>query len=272
MGSAQVRIEAVATSVVTSNNVALTPKKSVWVVSGDYKRASDPTCEPFEVVPCDTFVTEATFGNPRYHWNSSDRADPMNELMAWWQGNRSRGVNSILFCYSLGKAQRVLGELASRTDETVYVFGEAAELTEIYRRQGVRLVRTARLNETDMAVESRSAFRGKLIIAPHSLNRTHWMRWLHPHETAFASGWMQTGAFGMGSGYDRGFILSDHADWPGLLKTIAETGARRVVVLHASEGKALVKHLRRSGLKVSVPEIGGPLLNLTEQPQLELFD
>jgi putative mRNA 3-end processing factor len=228
LGSAQIRIE---------------HGGSVWVVSGDYKRESDPTCEPFEVVPCDTFVTEATFGSPRYAWPDGVAA----EIFDWWEGNRRQGRNSVLYCYALGKAQRVLAELAEFTDREALVWGETAELTDCYRSQGVRMLPTRSLEE----LPAGTRVRGALIVAPHSFSRSPWAGKFSEAETAFASGWMKTGAFGMASSYDRGFVLSDHADWPGLVRTVEETGAKRVLVLHEREGRQLIRYLRGRGYLAS---------------------
>jgi putative mRNA 3-end processing factor len=226
LGSAQIRVERAG---------------EVWVVSGDYKREPDPTCEPFEPLACDTFITEATFGSPSYEWG--DSAATVREIHEWWRGNAARGRNSLLYCYAVGKTQRVLAGLADHTGEPAYVFGEAAELTEAYRAEGVRMIPTRRLED----VPSGARLEGALVIAPHSIGRTGWPERLGDCETAFASGWMRTGAFGARRAYDRGFVLSDHADWPGLLRTIEETGARRVRVHHGGEG-ALTRHLRARGV------------------------
>lgn len=228
LGSAQVRVE---------------HEGEVWVVSGDYKREPDPTCETFETVKCDTFVTEATFGNPKYEWTTTC-ADVALEILDWWEQNRKRDRNCVVFAYALGKAQRILAELGRHTDRPVYVFGEAAELTECYRAAGVNMAPTITLE----TIAPNKKLKGELVVAPHALSRSPWMDRLIMPETAFASGWMSTGAFGMHSRYDRGFVISDHADWPALIQTISETGARRVLVLHGSEGASLIRHLRKRGV------------------------
>jgi putative mRNA 3-end processing factor len=106
LGSAQIRIEA---------------EGEVWVISGDYKRDPDPSCEPYEVVPCDVFITEATFALPIYRWDPVDRV--IDALLGWWNANAAAGRASVLFCYALGKAQRVLAEIGRRTDRPVFVHG-----------------------------------------------------------------------------------------------------------------------------------------------------
>lgn len=208
-GSAQVRVEL---------------GGEVWVVSGDYKRASDPTCRRFEVVPCDTFVTEATFALPLYRWPSPETV--IDELVEWWDDVGRRGRNAVLFCYAAGKAQRVLAELGRRTDRGVVVHGALTEITEVYREQGIAMVGT-RLASTDP-----KRCRGELVLAPPSARRSSWMRRFEPYETGFASGWMCLRGACRRRGVDRGFVLSDHVDWPALVRTVDETGARRVLATH----------------------------------------
>lgn len=211
LGSAQIRIEY---------------RGEVWVVSGDYKRDPDPTCAPFEPVPCHTFITEATFGLPVYRWEDSARV--AEEILRWWDSNREAGRASLLFCYALGKAQRVLAELARFTDREVLLHGAVAPLVEAYREAGVHLLPTRPVSE----LEKGATFAGALVLAPPSAGGSPWMKRFGEHETAFASGWMRIRGNRRRRGHDRGFVLSDHADWPGLLRTVKETGASRVLVTH----------------------------------------
>lgn len=209
MGSAQIRVE---------------HQDTVWVVSGDYKRCTDPTCEPFEVVPCDVFITEATFGLPIYKWHSG--AETSRRIYEWWQQDRDRP--SILFCYAFGKAQRILSELRRYTDATVYVHGAIAALNDIYRTQAIPLLPTITTSEMPRDY----TYAGDLILAPPSGHRSSWMKRFKAPQTAFASGWMAVRGARRRRGYERGFVLSDHADWSGLVQTIQETGARQVYVTH----------------------------------------
>lgn len=233
LGSAQVRVES---------------SGEVWVASGDYKRDPDPTCEPFEVVKCDVFITEATFGTPGFTWPKD--VDLGREIFNWWSTNSERGVNSVLFAYSLGKAQRVLGVLEPfARDKLIYCHPAATPLTDCYRAQGIRLARTRCLS----SIGADERLRGELVLVPQAFLQSEQARILGEKvETAFASGWMardsHRGSYGGGQSYDRGFVMSDHADWNDLLKTISETGARRVYVQHRGNG-ALVKHLRTLGLQ-----------------------
>lgn len=255
LGSAQVRIE---------------HRGEVWVASGDYKRDPDPSCEPFETVKCDTFITEATFGTPKYAWQK-DR-DHGADIHSWWSANASAGRNSILFGYSLGKAQRILAELAPHAHRPVLIHETIAELTDCYRAQGRKLAPTMELD----SLEPHDPIEGELILAPPSILRTEWLRRFGRFETAFASGWMQNGSGGNwgahGGSYDRGFVMSDHADWGDLNRTIDESGARRVFVLHRGNG-ALIRHLRKRGYDAHGVD-GLELDNYLRLPQrnLSLFD
>jgi putative mRNA 3-end processing factor len=229
LGSAQVRIEAV---------------HQVWVVSGDYKRAPDPSCAPFEVVACDVFVTEATFGLPIYRW--AEPARLAEEILEWWDTARAAGRPCVLFCYSLGKAQRILAELARLTDREVRAHGAVEAITELYRARGVPMLPTRRVGE-----EKRAAFAGELVLAPPSAAGSVWMRRFAGAETGFASGWMRVRGTRRRKGHDRGFALSDHADWPALLRTVEETGARRVLVTHGYADE-LARYLRERGTDAAV--------------------
>ena len=209
LGSAQVRVE---------------HKDEVWVASGDYKRDNDPSCEPFEVVECDAFITEATFGLPIYHWDSGELT--AEQIYQWWQGDAERP--SLLFCYAFGKSQRVLAELTKFTDKTVYLHGAVHNLTEIYREVGVNMVPTVPVSQMEKSYK----FTGDLVIAPPSGHRSSWMKRFKRPQTAFASGWMAVRGNRRRRGYERGFVLSDHADWPGLIKTVEQTKAKKIYVTH----------------------------------------
>jgi putative mRNA 3-end processing factor len=230
LGSAQIRVEAAG---------------RVWVISGDYKRAPDPTCPAFEPVRADVFVTEATFALPIYRWPEPDVVAA--EVMAWWERNRQAGVASLLFCYAMGKAQRLLAELGRLTDRPVLVHGAVAEMSDLYRQQGVSMLPTTRVAE----MPARRSYAGELVLAPLSAGGTPWVRRFGERETALASGWMRVRGTRRRKGYDRGFVLSDHADWPALLRTIEETGAERVLVTHGYT-EELARYLREGGRDAGV--------------------
>lgn len=242
LGSAQVRLEYCG---------------EVWVLSGDYKRDPDPTCHPFEVVQCDVFVTEATFGTPAYVWPKGK--DLGKEIFDWWQSNAARGANSVLFAYSLGKAQRVLGVLAPYATKAIYCDTPVTPLTDCYREQKIELASTICVSR----IHPSQKFSGELFLVPQSFLKTEKALALgDQYETAFASGWMAKGFHG----YSHGFVMSDHADWNDLVRTVLETRAKKVFVQHRGQG-ALVRHLRNLGIK-AFPE-SDLLVRIPDQ--LELF-
>ena len=232
--------------VLGSAQVRVAHGDDVWVVSGDFKRDPDPSCEPFEVQPCTTFVTEATFALPIYRWPAGPAV--VQDLVDWWQANRSRGRASVLFCYALGKAQRVLAELAVLAERAplpgpVLLHGAMVKLIDLYRDFGVPLVPTTPVSEA----AGPDVLREGLTLAPPSAAGSPWMRRFKTHRTGFVSGWMRVRGNRRRRGYDRGFVLSDHADWPGLLETIRATGAQRILATHGKTD-VLVRYLRARGI------------------------
>jgi putative mRNA 3-end processing factor len=224
LGSAQVRIE---------------HRGEVWVASGDYKVEPDNTCTAFEPVRCDTFITESTFGLPIYRWQA--QAAIFADINQWWRRNADAGRCSVLFCYAFGKAQRILHGL----DETIgpiVCHGAVAPLNRVYREAGVRLPAT--LSTADMS--SKAMYSNALVIAPPSAAGSLWMRRFGDYSDAFASGWMQLRGARRRRAVDRGFVLSDHADWPGLMQAIEATGAQRVMVTHGQVG-TMVRWLAQNG-------------------------
>ena len=230
LGSAQIRIEG---------------SGGVWVGAGDYKRAADPTCAPFEPIACDTFVTESTFGLPIYRWDRTDVV--VAEILAWWDDNRAAQRTSALFCYTVGKAQRILAELARATDRPVFVHGAMLPMIDAYRDAGVHMLEAASVTEQPKGRK----FAGELVLAPLSARGTPWMRRLGVHSDAFASGLMRVRGVRRQRAFDRGFVLSDHADWPALLHTIAETGAHRVLATHG-HAEPLARYLREQGVDAGI--------------------
>ena len=226
LGSAQVRLE---------------HGGQVWVASGDYKVAPDPTCAPFEPVMCDVFITESTFGLPIYRWCDDDEL--FAQVNGWWARNVEHHRASVLTCYSFGKAQRVLAGVDPSIGPIV-VHGAVEPLNRAYRDAGVALP------ETQSALHiARSDIKRALVVCPPSAAASPWMRRFGADaQLAFASGWMQVRGNRRRGGYDRGFVLSDHADWPGLLKAISATGAQRVIVTHGSS-QTMVRYLVEQGLQ-----------------------
>ncbi|HUJ26734.1 MAG TPA: ligase-associated DNA damage response exonuclease [Myxococcales bacterium] len=230
LGSAQVRIEG---------------PGGVWVLSGDYKRDDDPSCAPFEPLRCDTFITEASYALPIFRWEPG--ASVAREIAAWRDANARKA--SVLFCYALGKAQRLLAELARVDDRPVLVHGAVESFTAVYRAQGVTLAATRHIED------ERGLFAGELVLAPLTARGTPWMKRFRSFESGFASGLLRIRGTRRRRGFDRGFVVSDHADWRGLLATIRETGASRVLATHG-HSQALVRWLQEGG--VDAAAIGSP--------------
>lgn len=246
LGSAQIRLEL---------------NGEVWVCSGDYKRDTDPTCEPFESVPCDVFVTEATFGTPAYSWNKDVNMGA--QIYEWWNENSRQNRNSVLFAYSLGKAQRVLGLLEPFAEKPIICHSAATPLNECYRMQKIKLAPTRCLS----TVQAGEKLSGELFIVPQTFLKAPLARVLgENYQTAFASGWIATEHKPGYTSFDKGFLLSDHADWNDLIKTVLETGAKTVYVQHRGHG-ALVRQLNKMGIK-AFPDTA---LELKAREQLELF-
>ena len=226
LGSAQVRLE---------------HGGQVWVASGDYKLEDDGTCAPFEPVRCDTFITESTFGLPIYRWPS--QPELLADINAWWRANAEAGRASVLLCYAFGKAQRILHGVDASIGPIV-VHGAVEPLNAVYRAAGVSLAPTLRVS--DDGVDA-ALLKTALVLAPPSAQGTPWLKHFGNYSDAFASGWMQLRGARRRRGVDRGFVMSDHADWPGLQRAIGATGAERVFVTHGSVA-VLVRWLRENGL------------------------
>jgi putative mRNA 3-end processing factor len=209
-------------------------------VTGDFKRDADPTCAPFEPVKCDTLITEATFALPIYNW--APMSETAREIYEWWQWCKKEKATALLFAYSLGKAQRVLAELLPFTDEEVLVHGSVENLTAFYREGGVKMLPTRRVSE---AAEAKEDFAGRLVIAPPSSHRSPWMKKFKSVSTGFCSGWMAVRGIRRRRGYERGFVVSDHADWRGLIETVKDSGAGRVLVTHGGT-ETLARYLNEN--------------------------
>jgi putative mRNA 3-end processing factor len=225
LGSAQVRIE---------------HRGEVWVVSGDYKTDPDPTCTPFEPVRCHTFITESTFGLPVYRWPPLARI--FDDVNTWWRANRAAGKASLLLGYGLGKAQRLLAGLDPSIGP-IFTHGAVEKFTATYRAAGVPLPPTCYVGTAPRETN----WSGAMIVAPPAADASAWARRFGPQSTAFASGWMLVRGARRRRAVDRGFPLSDHVDWPGLLAAIDATGATRVWVTHGYAG-VVERWLRDHGL------------------------
>ena len=229
LGSAQVRLE---------------HRGVTWVVTGDYKLHADPTCAPFETVRCDVFVTESTFGLPVYRW--PEPASVATEINDWWRANRDAGRTSVILAYALGKAQRIAA-LVDPTIGPIVAHGAVMRMVEAYRASGVRLPAIDRVPPRARRVGDGRA----LVIAPPSVMGGSWLKLFGESAVAAASGWMMVRGVRRRRGLERGFVVSDHADFPGLMTAIEASGARRVLVTHGF-ADVLARLLRERGLDASV--------------------
>ena len=233
LGSAQVRLEHAG---------------RVWVASGDYFVAgshdapeeANATCAPFEPVRCDCFITESTFGLPIYRW--APQRELFDDINRWWSANAAAGRASLLLGYSFGKAQRILAGVDASIGPIV-AHGAVEPLNRAYRAAGVALPHTQLVTE----VSDKASLKRALVIAPPSAQNSVWSRRFGDCSDAFASGWMMLRGARRRRSVDRGFVLSDHADWPGLQRAIAATGAQRVIVTHGYEN-VMVRWLAEQGL------------------------
>jgi putative mRNA 3-end processing factor len=224
-GSAQVRVEY---------------KGEVWVATGDYKRQLDSISPEFEPVRCHTLITECTFGLPIYRWK--EPTEVFAEINAWWRDNATNGVCSVISAYSLGKAQRVMTG-ADRSIGPILVHGAVANMNTVLQQCG------SELNPWELITKDtpKDRFRNALVITPGSALDTSWTNRMKPFSTAMASGWMQLRGWRRRSNIDKGFVLSDHADWDGLLRTVKESGAERVIATHGYTD-LFSQYLRSTGL------------------------
>jgi putative mRNA 3-end processing factor len=211
-GSAQVRLEY---------------KGKTVVISGDYKTESDGLSQAFEPVRCHEFVSECTFGMPVYKWQS--QKEIFEDINAWWRKNVEKGRNSVLFAYSLGKAQRIINNLDLSIGE-VFAHGAVWNSNQALITNGVKVVDIPKVTQ-DIP---KSRFKGAMIIAPPSAMDSPWMRQFNPYQTGICSGWMAIRGSRRRRAADAGFVLSDHADWEGLISAIKSTNAEKVYLTHGS--------------------------------------
>ncbi|HMJ70598.1 MAG TPA: ligase-associated DNA damage response exonuclease [Cyclobacteriaceae bacterium] len=209
IGSAQVRVER---------------NGEVWVAGGDYKIQDDNFSVPFEVVRCHTFITESTFGLPIYKWPVQKLV--MDEILEWWKQNQVEGKASVLMGYALGKMQRLIVNLQPFPGP-VFAHGAVFNVNQRLREAGSDLPFIAFASDIE-----KKEFRHALVLAPPSAAGSSWLKRFEPYSTGFCSGWMAVRGGKNRRAIDRGFVLSDHADWNDLNVTIPETGAERVFVTH----------------------------------------
>lgn len=208
-----------------SAQIRVAYKGEVWVVSGDYKLQEDALSDAFEPIACHHFISESTFGLPIYRWPEPQVV--FKEIDDWWQANQSKGQASIIGAYSLGKAQRVLAGINADIGP-IYTHGAVNNVNQLYQQMGLDLPKAQLIDEQ----VKKKDLAGALIVAPPAALGSAWSRKLGPQSTAFCSGWMSVRGARRRRAADRGFVLSDHADWPGLNEAVLNSGAEQVYVTH----------------------------------------
>ncbi|WP_422858563.1 ligase-associated DNA damage response exonuclease [Flagellimonas sp. S174] len=210
--------------IIGSSQIRVEHKGEIWVFTGDYKIEDDGLCTPYENVKCHTFITECTFGLPAFKW--LPQSEVFNDINAWWSENQAEGKTSVLFGYSLGKAQRLLKHLDTSIGN-IYTHGAVENITDVLRPL-VDLPKTHLITRETKKEE----LRGNIVVAPPSAHGSTWIRKMVPFVTATASGWMAFRGARRRRAIDKGFVLSDHCDWDGLLESIKATGAEKVICTH----------------------------------------
>lgn len=251
--------------IVGSSQIRVEHKGEVWVFTGDYKIEDDGLTTPFELVKCHTFITECTFGLPAFQWRPQQEV--FNDINQWWAQNKSEGKTSVLFGYSLGKAQRLLKHLDTSIGK-IYTHGAVENVTEVLRPL-VDLPPTHLITKDTKKDE----LLGNIVVAPPSAHGSTWIRKMVPYVTATASGWMAFRGARRRRAIDKGFVLSDHCDWNGLLQTVEATGAEKIICTHGYTD-IFSKYLQELGYdaRTEATQYEGELseVNATEQEKLEV--
>ena len=249
--------------IIGSSQIRVEYQGEVWVFSGDYKAEDDGLATPFEPVRCHTFITECTFGLPAFSWRP--QKEVMEQINTWWAGVRSEGRTAVLFAYSLGKAQRLLSLLDTSIGE-IFTHGAIENMNEVLRTVSP-LPSTRRITRETQKKE----LNGNLVLAPPSAHGSPWIRKMVPFETAAASGWMAFRGARRRRAVDRGFVLSDHCDWEGLLKSIQTTGAERVICTHGYS-EIFARYLQEQGYdaRTEATQYEGEMAEMkSEEPEEE---
>ena len=206
-----------------------------WLISGDFKLQKDETCKQYEIVKTDYLISECTFGLPIFKWNETKK-EAIN-ISKWV--THSPDKTSLLFCYSLGKAQRLLNEISQTNFKgNIYSHGTIYKMNNCYKKLGKDIKDTIKIDNRKKINE----LKGSLILLPPALSKSSYIKNFKNIQTAFASGWMSIRALRRRSGYDKGFAISDHADWDGILEVVKNSEAKNVF-FHHGDSEALSKYL-----------------------------
>ncbi len=226
--------------IIGSSQVRLEYNNEVWVFSGDYKVINDGISGQFEPVPCNTFITESTFGLPIYKWPTTQQIN--SDIQQWVIKNQSLGINSVIIAYSLGKAQRVLKAIGEVT-QNIFAHGAIYNVHETLVQVGWELPIMKRVQPDTKKVD----LAGSVVIAPPSAVGTTWLKRFVPYQIGVCSGWMQVRGNARRKNVDAGFVMSDHADWDGLLEAIKSTSAEKVFTTHGYSA-VLSRYLNEIGI------------------------
>ncbi|MDO6810095.1 ligase-associated DNA damage response exonuclease [Zobellia galactanivorans] len=210
--------------IIGSSQIRVEHKGEIWVFTGDYKTEHDGISTPYEPIKCHTFITECTFGLPAFKW--TPQQEVFENINQWREENKSEGKTSILFGYSLGKAQRLLKYLDTDIGK-IYTHGAIENMTQVLRPLVDFPETTLITKET-----KKEELLGNIVLAPPSAHGSTWIRKMVPYVTASASGWMTFRGARRRRAIDKGFVLSDHCDWQGLLSSIEATGAEKIICTH----------------------------------------
>jgi putative mRNA 3-end processing factor len=227
--------------IIGSSQIRVEYNGEVWVASGDYKTENDGISGEMEIVPCNTFITESTFGLPIYEWKPQQEL--FYDIQNWILSNRAKGNNSVLIAYSLGKAQRLLKGITEVSPE-IYVHGAIWNTQDVLTKAGFQLPPVKRVTP-DMGKDH---FKTDVIIAPPSADSSPWMNRFYPYSVGVCSGWMQVRGNARRRNVDGGFAMSDHADWRGLLSVIRATSAKKIFVTHGFQS-AFSRYLNELGIE-----------------------
>ncbi|MDO6516481.1 ligase-associated DNA damage response exonuclease [Zobellia uliginosa] len=231
--------------IIGSSQIRVEHKGEVWVFTGDYKTENDGISTPYEPIKCDTFITECTFGLPAFKW--TPQQEVFENINQWWAENKSEGKTSILFGYSLGKAQRLLKYLDTDIGK-IYTHGAIENMTQVLRPL-VNFPETTLITKETKKEE----LLGNIVLAPPSAHGSTWIRKMVPYVTASASGWMTFRGARRRRAIDKGFVLSDHCDWQGLLSSIEATGAEKIICTHGYT-EIFSRYLREQGYDARTEE------------------
>jgi putative mRNA 3-end processing factor len=227
--------------IIGSSQVRVEYQGTTWVVSGDYKTENDGISGEMEIVPCDVFITESTFGLPIYKWKPQQEL--FYDIQNWILANREKGMNSVLIAYSLGKAQRILKAI-EKISPVIYVHGAIWNVHQTLLKAGMRLPEVKRITP-DM---NRNNFKMDVIIAPPSADQSPWMNRFNPYSVGVCSGWMQVRGNARRRNVDAGFAMSDHADWQGLISVVHACGAKKIFVTHGFQS-VFSRYLNENGIE-----------------------